>query len=128
MIRVTLIILIVGSLSSLLLAQDSVIKPPEDCIGCPKIIIHGKLARILKVSWCEGISGLTCRIQFAESAVLPSRIIVQQLDRSQNSLGKKFLPYPNLKPGEKGRASFPAGSANTLVLVGDFKGAWRSAY
>lgn len=127
--KVPALVLLLISLPCALFSQDTVIKPPEECIGCSKIVIHGKLAQILKISSCEGISGMTCRIQFAQRSVeLPSRIVVRQLDTHGHVLGSKFLPYPNLKPGETGRASFLVGTADTLVLVGEFGGPWKSAY
>jgi hypothetical protein len=108
--------------------QDRVINPPQECISCPKIVVRGRLARILKISDCNGASGMTCRIQFKRRALLPSRIEVEQLDEQNRLLGKKFLPYPNLEPEEKGWATFPTGSAMTVVLVGEWKGPWRSSY
>ena len=51
-----------------------------------------------------------------------------QSDTNGRVTGSKFLPYPDLKPGEKGHATFPIGSAATIVLVGEWKGHWRSSY
>jgi hypothetical protein len=101
---------------------------PQDCIGCPNIVVRGRLARILTISGCKGISGMTCRIEIKQGAALPSRILVRQCDQRGRLLGKKYLPYPNLKPGERGSASFPIGAATSVVLVGEWKGEWQSAY
>ena len=109
-------------------AQDTVIKPPEECISCASIVVRGRLARILEISDCNGASGMTCRIRFKRGELLPSRIKVQQMDEQNRVIGKKFLPYPNLKPEEKGWATFPTGSAATVVLVGEWKGPWQSSY
>jgi len=82
----------------------------------------------LRISDCSGASGMTCRIQFKGGVPLPSRIKVQQLDEQNRLIREKFLPYPNLKLGEKAWATFPIGSAATIVLVGEWKGPWRSSY
>jgi len=108
--------------------QDTVFRPPQECISCPKIVVRGKLARILTISDCDGNSGMTCRIRFKVGMPLPSRIKVQQLDEQNRLVREKFLPYPDLKSGETGWATFPIRSAATVVLVGEWKGAWRSAY
>jgi hypothetical protein len=90
--------------------------------------VKGRLAKVLEISDCNGESGMTCRIQFKADAVLPSRILVQELDvRNQPAGKRKFLPYPDLRPGEKGWASFPV-HGTTLVLTGEWQGPWRDAY
>jgi hypothetical protein len=109
-------------------SQDLVLKPPPQCITCTNIIVRGRLAQVLKISECNGASGMTCQIQFTDGAHLPSRIQVQQLDTNGRVIGSKFLPYPDLKPGEKGHATFPTGSAATIALVAEWKGHWRSSY
>ncbi len=109
-------------------SDDATITPPEECLGCPKIIVRGKLARMLRIADCNGNSGMTCRIQFKRGSTLPSRIVVQQLDGHDRLIDKKFLPYPDLKPEEMGWASFPIGSARAVVLAGEWNGPWRSAY
>jgi len=108
--------------------QDTVIKPPQGCISCASIVVRGRLAGILKISDCNCTSGMTCRIQFKRGALTPSRIEVRQLDEQNRLIGTKFLPYPNLKDEEKGWATFPTGPAVTVVLLGEWKGPWRSSY
>jgi hypothetical protein len=124
----SIIATLVISCAALGSAQDSIIKP--DCFGCPaKIIVRGKLARILKVSDCRAISGMTCRIQFIKAAALPSRIRLQEQDNHNKQIGKKFLIYPDLRSGEKGLATFRLGSPETVVvLTGEWKGPWRDEY
>ena len=43
---------------------------------------------------------MRCRIRFKRGATLPSRIALQQLDKNGKLIGKKFLPYPDLKSEE----------------------------
>ena len=111
-----------------LLQDQSVITPPEECRGCPRIVVRGRLAQILTILECNGNSGMTCHIQFKRGSTLPSRIAVQQLDARGKLIGTKFLPYPDLKTEEKGWATFPFGAAETVVLQGELNGPWRSAY
>lgn len=108
--------------------NDLTLKPPPQCITCPNIIVRGKLAQVLNISECDGTSGMTCQVLVDDRVALPSRIQVQQLDTNGRVIGNKFLPYHDLKPGEKGHATFPIGSAATIVLVGEWKGHWRSSY
>lgn len=110
--------------------QDVVInrRSSTECISCPKIVVGGRLAGILAISDCHGASGMTCRIEFKRGAELPSRIVVQGLDGNQLVGKKKYLPYPNLKAGEKGWASFPMVGSITVLLTGEGNGAWQAAY
>jgi hypothetical protein len=117
-------------LASALHGQDVVINPRSstECITCPKIVVRGRLAGILAISDCNGASGMTCQIEFKRGAELPSRIVVQELDGNQPSGKKKYLPYPNLKAGEHGSASFPMVGSVTVLLTGEWNGGWQSSY
>jgi len=94
---------------------------PKDCHAW-------SIGKSTEISDCDGASGLTCRMQFRDGTILPSRILITQLDHQNRPIGKKFLPYPDLKPREKAWATFPTSSAETIVLTGEWKGRWRSAY
>ena len=113
--------------------SDSKTKQVETCKNfCWGLILKGRLADTLEFSQCEAISGMTCRITLKDGAQLPSRIYVQPLDSQNHPLGKRLLlPYPELKPRESGRTSFPnripQGTA-TVILTGDWNGPYQSAY
>ncbi len=66
---------------------------------------------------------MTCRIRFRTGAKVPSRIVVQRVDETFNPVGKtKYLPYPNLKPGEKGWTSFQIVGNTAILLTGEWNG------
>lgn len=105
------------------------ITPDERCLACPSIILTGNLAKWMEIAECKAISGMTCRIWFKRGGTLPSRIFVQESDSQGRPTGKKrALIYPNLKTGEKGWATFHLSRANAIVLTGEWKGSWKSAY
>jgi hypothetical protein len=99
---------------------------------CWGLILTGRLIDTFEFSQCDAISGMTCRITLKDGAQLPSRVFVQALDSRNRTLGKRLLlPYPNLKPKESGRTSFPfriPGGTATVVLTGEWNGPYRSAY
>jgi hypothetical protein len=107
--------------------QRTITQPSESM--CPPIILKGKLADLLQVSDCRAVSGMTCRISFKGKAMLPSRIFLQEIDDANHPAGRKRpLIYPDLKPVESGWATFRVGRAMTVVLTGEWKGSWKSAY
>jgi hypothetical protein len=108
--------------------QQRTIPPPPGGM-CPPIILQGKLASSMQISDCKAISGMTCRISFNKDAVLPSRIFLREVDETKHPVGRKrLLIYPDLKPGERGWATFRIGRGMTVVLTGEWKGPWKSAY
>lgn len=116
--------------SQLILSQpERKLPPDENCLGCPPIVLKGKLSKWLEVSECKAISGMTCRIWFNKGAVLPSRIFIYEVDAHEHPVGKRrALIYPNLKLGEKGWATFRISRGSTVVLTGEWNGPWKSAY
>jgi hypothetical protein len=98
---------------------------------CYALILEGRLIDTLDFSQCTAISGMTCHIYLKDGAQLPSRVFMQPLDSQDKPLGKKLLLiYPALKPKERGWATF-LGTPNdtkTVVLTGEWNGAYRSAY
>ncbi len=107
-------------------------KRVETCERCWALIIKGRLIDTLEFSRCTEISGMTCHITLKAGAQLPSRVFVQALDSQDKPLGKRhLLPYPELKPSEGGWTSFPyriPDGTKTVVLTGEWNGAYRSAY
>jgi hypothetical protein len=107
-------------------------KRVETCERCWALIIKGRLIDTLEFSQCTEISGMTCHITLKSGARLPSRVFVQALDSQDKPLGKRhLLPYPELKPSEGCWTSFPyriPGGTKTVVLTGEWSGAYRSAY
>ncbi len=96
------------------------------------LILKGRLVDTFEFTQCDAVSGMTCRVTLKDGAQLPSRVFVQALDSHNQPLGKKLpLPYPELKPKQSGRTSFPsripAGTA-TVVLTGEWNGRYRPAY
>ena len=75
---------------------------------------------------------MTCRVTFNGHAPLPTRVYFTEYDEKGRPLGKRTrLIYPNLKPGEKGYATFfLRGSRETtrIVLTGVWNGPWESPY
>ena len=104
----------------------------ETCEQCWTLILEGRLIDTFEFSQCTNISGMTCHITLKVGARLPSRVFVQALDSQDKPLGKKhLLPYPELKPSERGWTSFPyriPDRTKTVVLTGEWNGAYRSAY
>jgi hypothetical protein len=107
-------------------------KRVETCERCWALILKGRLIDTFEFSQCTEISGMTCHITLKAGAQLPSRVFVQALDSQDKPLGKRhLLPYPELKPGEAGWTSFPyriPDGTRTVVLTGEWNGAYRSAY
>jgi hypothetical protein len=99
---------------------------------CWALILEGRLIDTFEFSRCDAISGMTCHITLKDGARLPSRVFVQALDSRDKPLGKRLLLiYPELKPKEGGWATFPLripNSTKTVVLTGEWNGAYRSAY
>ncbi|HET6842431.1 MAG TPA: hypothetical protein VFK06_12225 [Candidatus Angelobacter sp.] len=119
------LLVLAGSMAS---QQQRTITQPSGSM-CPPIVLKGKLADLLQISDCRAISGMTCRISFTENAVLPSRVFLQEIDEANHQAGhKRPLIYSDLKPGESGWATFRVGRARTVVLTGEWKGSWKSAY
>ncbi len=107
-------------------------KRVETCERCWALILRGRLIDTLEFSKCTEISGMTCHIFLKAGAQLPSRVFVQALDSQDRPLGKRhLLPYPELKSGEGGWTSFPyrtPDGTKTVVLTGEWNGAYRDAY
>ena len=108
-------------------------KRVETCEQCWALILKGQLIETLEFSRCIAISGMTCHITLKGKARLPSRIFVQPLDSQNRPLGTRqlLLIYPELKSGGRGWATFPNRipvATETLVLTGEWNGAYRSAY
>src|SRR3954469_13592007 len=79
----------------------------EAAFKYPLLVLEGRLANTLVFDRCEYISGMTCRITLKRNATLPSRVFFSEYGKSEKQLGRKLrLIYPNLKPGESGRATF----------------------
>jgi hypothetical protein len=107
-------------------------KKIETCAQCYGLILQGQLIDTLEFSKCEAISGMTCHIRLKDGGRLPSRVFVQPLDSKSHPLGKKLLLiYPELKPKEGGKATFPSRIPNAtkiVVLEGEWNGPYKSAY
>ena len=107
-------------------------KRVETCERCWTLILKGRLTDTFEFSQCTSISGLTCHITLKDGARLPSRVFVQALDSRDQQLGKRhLLPYPELKPNEGGWTTFPyriPDGTKTVVLTGEWNGAYRSVY
>lgn len=133
LLRVSILILVSCLSAAGQNESDNKTKQVETCKNfCWGLILKGRLADTLEFSQCEGISGMTCRITLKDGAQLPSRIFIQPLDSQNRPLGKRLLlPYPQLKPKESARTSFPnpiPQNTTTVVLMGDWNGPYRSAY
>jgi hypothetical protein len=110
-------------------ASDRVITPSGCAISCPSIVVKGQLSEQLQIFECKATSGMSCKIAFKRGAALPSHILIQEVDSKGKPIARRVaLIYPNLKPEEKGWATFRISRANTVVLTGEWHGAWRSAY
>jgi hypothetical protein len=113
-------------------AETSVlIRLPKDSWGFPDLELKGRLGRTFEFSDCEFISGLTCTVKLKQGEQLPSRVFVVEIYPGGERRGKEWrLIYPRLVPGEKGKATFLGfrGRPERLVLRGDWRGEWQSAY
>jgi hypothetical protein len=97
----------------------------------PNFELSGKLAKIFKLSNCEYISGITCRIHYNGVLPLPSQVFFTEFDeRGQQAAVRVRLIYPKLAPGETGRATFRirSGRPAKVVLEAEWKGPWRDPY
>jgi hypothetical protein len=104
-------------------------KPDADGFQVPKFELKGKLAKIFDIKDCEYISGITCRIHYNGVLPLPSRVFFTELDENGHPGPRVRLIYPELKPGETGRATFRIHShPATIVLQGEWKGRWQDPY
>ncbi len=103
----------------------------EDAFRIPRFELTGKLAKGFSVTDCEYISGLTCRVRFNGAIPLPSEIFFTEFDDQGKQAGARVrLIYPELKPGETGRATFRirTGRPAKIVLRGEWNGAYRNPY
>jgi len=104
-------------------------KPDTDGFQVPKFELKGKHAKIFDIKDCEYISGITCRIHYNGVLPLPSRVFFTELDENGHPGPRVRLIYPELKPGETGRATFRIHShPATIVLQGEWKGPWQDPY
>ena len=103
---------------------------PDSPFHIPDLVLSGRLGQTLSVSSCEAISGVTCKITLKAGQVLPSRVYFSEVGADGNTSRKKVrLIYPNLKPGESGRATLRSGdNASRLVLKGEWDGPWQNPY
>ena len=100
----------------------------EASVRLPVIVLNGDLAKIFEITDCEYISGLTCRIRYNGSLPLPSRVYFRETDeRGKTSDARVRLIYPELKPGESGKATFRIRFAmpSKIILDGEWKGPWQ---
>lgn len=113
-------------------AETSVlIRLPKDSWGFPDLELKGRLGRTFEFSDCEFVSGLTCTVKLRQGEHLPSRVFVTEIYPGGERRGKEWrLIYPRLVPGERGKATFFGlrGRPERLLLRGDWRGEWQSAY
>lgn len=98
------------------------LKFPANPVSIPELELSGRLGQTLSVSHCEAISGLTCSISLKDGAVLPSKIYFAEAGSDGKQSSPEFrLIYPDIKPGETGRATFRWNSTSApsrLILHG----------
>jgi len=103
----------------------------DDGFRLPSFVLEGNLAKIFVLSKCEYISGITCSIHYNGVLPLPSQVFFTEFDEHGHQAGARVrLIYPELKPGERGAATFRTRSAfpSKIVLHGEWKGPWRNPY
>lgn len=96
----------------------------------PRFTLVGRLAKTITIDRCEAISGLTCTIRLVVGQEIPTRMYSAEFGADGKPLGaEKRVIYPNLRPGEQGRATiwFQAG-ADRIVLRGIWNGPWEDPY
>lgn len=106
-------------------------KQNDEALPLAKIELKGKLSEIFVVTGCEYISGLTCRIHYNGKLPLPSRVFFTEFDHQGREASPRVrLIYPELKPGETGRATLRIRSAEPakIVFEGEWKGPWQDPY
>jgi hypothetical protein len=111
--------------------QDQLKADMAKAFRIPKFELAGKLSKIFKVSRCEYISGLTCRIHYNGKLPLPSEVFFTEFDDHGKKAGPRVrLIYPELNPGETGIATFRIrlSSPAKIVLEGEWNGPWRDPY
>jgi hypothetical protein len=90
----------------------------------PVIKLSGDLQKIFNVTDCHAISGLTCKIAYNGKLPLPSEVFFIEYDKDGLSVGGKTrLIYPELKPGESGKATFRIKSVSSTNIV--LAGVWE---
>jgi hypothetical protein len=105
--------------------------PETASFPIPQIVLDSRLERVLVVSECKRISGLTCRIAYSGKDSLPSRVFFTERNLEGKPLGARVqLIYPKLRAGGKGWATFRLRSSNpaSIHLTGEWKGPWRDPY
>ena len=119
-------------MSQAIAAEPSVIvRLPKEPWGLPDLELKGRLGKTFEFSDCEFVSGLTCTVRLKPEQTLPSRVFVAEVYADDQRSRKEWrLIYPRLALGEKGKATFfhLKGNPKRLVLRGDWRGEWRSAY
>ncbi|MGC2421247.1 MAG: hypothetical protein WA405_06310 [Candidatus Acidiferrales bacterium] len=103
----------------------------ENAFRSPEFELKGKLAKIFRLSHCEYISGLTCRIHYNGALALPSELFFTEFDDHGKQAGPPVrLIYPKLNPGETGVATFRIrlSTPAKIVLEAEWKGPWRDPY
>jgi hypothetical protein len=114
-----------GALTSVSASQAT------DAFKYPRLVLNGRLSDTFLFDQCEYISGMTCRITLKAGRTLPSQVFFTEFDGAGKQVKRKVrLVYPNLKPGESGRATFRlrSGTPSKIVMYGEWKGAWKSPY
>lgn len=104
----------------------TIVVPAESGLDSLRFVLVGRIAKTLKIERCRHISGLTCTIRLQLNQVLPTRIYSTELGSDGQPLGpEKRVLYPNLSPGERGRATVSLEDHPDRILV---RGVWDGPY
>lgn len=64
----------------------------------PSLELSKRLAKVISLTHCAAISGMTCRLTLLVPGMLPSKILYQGLDKDGNPIGYEHrLTYPDLE-------------------------------
>ncbi len=111
--------------------QSRIVRLPKEPFNLPDLELKGRLGADIEFSNCERISGITCTIEVKSGHNLPSQIIVEEVYSDGEQHGKAWpLIYPQLSPGQQGKATFLRihGNPNRLILRGEWSGKWVNKY
>jgi hypothetical protein len=76
-------------------------------LSIPCLELQPALSEIFVIDDCEPTPGLSCRIQYNGKKPLPGEVFFYDMDSSGRQPCKPTrLIYPQLKPGQTGRATF----------------------
>lgn len=93
----------------------------------PSLELSKRLAKVISLTHCTPISGMSCRLTLLVPGMMPSKIFYQGLDKNGNPVGHEHrLIYPDLEKNgwHSGIATFLSSEGNAVRFR--LRGVWPS--